>query len=153
MFSLKVSILFLSALSLIESTSGAVSRSGNLRPGRQLKKSSKKGGNAAFAGDGGFAGGYFYDRNGGFISGPQLDEPPNKPCIPFDDARKWITEEYPSDSECRVEAGAMTSTAACCRVYPFTDLNGPQKWLKYDSKNEYANLRVSEQCLIQVCRK
>jgi hypothetical protein len=150
MTSLKHTLLILSLIFLAESKKNVGSRIGNLRSGRKLKGSKKGGGgNAGLVGDGNFAGGYFYDRNGKFISGPQLVEPENKACIPFDDARRWITETYPSDSQCRVESGDMTSTGACCRVYPFTDLRGPQKWLKYDSKNEFVNLRVSK--LLTVC--
>jgi hypothetical protein len=149
MTSLKHTLLVLSLIFLVESKKVI----GNLRSGRELKtsKTSKKGGGTGLVGDGNFAGGYFYDRNGKFISGPQLIEPDNKPCIPFDDARRWITETYPSDSQCRVESGAMTSTGACCRVYYFTDLNGPQKWLKYDSFNEFVNLRVSKLLTVYCC--
>lgn len=87
---------------------------------------------------------------GGIVGGGNRDdpvgvliEPAGKACVPFDEARKWLTADYPGDAECRTADQAMGATSACCRVFSFTDTSGPQKWLLYDVNNQYRDLMVS----------
>ena len=161
MFSVKQIFLVLSLLSLASAAEKGVSaRKPNTKAEkhRGLKKSksssSKKSGSSAGGfvapnrggGTGGIVGGSVTGGNGINRDGTpvgSLIQPPGKACVPFDDARKWLTTDYPGDAQCRTEGAAMGSTSACCRVFSFTDTNGPQKWLLYDSNNQYRDLMVS----------
>ena len=157
MYSLKQIFLVLSIISLASAKKGVSTRKTvEVEAHRGLKKSSssKKSGSSAGGfvapnrggGTGGIVGGSVTGGNGINRDGTpvgSLIQPPGKACVPFDDARKWLTTDYPGDAQCRTEGAAMGSTSACCRVFSFTDTNGPQKWLLYDSNNQYRDLMVS----------
>mmetsp|Transcript_19747 Transcript_19747/g.48513 ORF Transcript_19747/g.48513 Transcript_19747/m.48513 type:complete len:168 (+) Transcript_19747:86-589(+) len=157
MISVKQIFLIISILSVASAAEKGVSArkpDPELQTRRGLKKS--KSGSKKSGGGGGFVnpnrGGGIYGGGSGIPVGGinrdgtvvgQLVEPPSKPCVPFDDARKWLTSDYPGDVQCRVQSGQMATTTACCRVFSFTDTNGPQKWLLYDSNNQYRDLMVT----------
>ncbi|CAJ1954738.1 unnamed protein product [Cylindrotheca closterium] len=157
MLSMKQIFLLLSLLSLASAAEKGVSArrpNADAETHRGLKKSksssSKKssssggfvapnrgGGNGGIVG-GSVGGGDGINRDGSPVGA--LIQPAGKECVPFDDARKWLTAEYPGDAQCRTPDAAMGATTACCRVFSFTDANGPQKWLLYDTNNQYRDL-------------
>ena len=127
---------------------------------RGLKKSSKKGGSkgsgSGFSGgsftpprtgDGGAVGGNVDLGNGfnrdGSVAG-SLIQPPGKPCIPADEAERYITDDYPGDVQCRAGAVSDALSSSCCRLFQFTDAGGSQKWLLYDANNQYPDLMVRD---------
>jgi len=138
MISIKQIFIILSVMSLASAKKGISARNVRVEGERRgLKKGSKMGGMGG--GMGGNNGGYgpdgFFNRDGTTVGElVQAGE-----CIPFDDARKWITAESPSDIKCQQEFGQMDTTSACCRVFSFQD-NGTQHWLLYDSDNRYSDL-------------
>lgn len=160
--------LILSILSLVSALEKGVSArkpSTDSENRRRLKKGGSKkgygyGGYGNVRAKGGYYGGSGFvaapTRYGaGTVPGPngvnrdgtpvgQLIQPPGKSCIPFDDARKWLTDDYPGDIQCRVEFGQMPVPTACCRVFTFTDTNGPKKWLLFDVNNQYKDLIVRQ---------
>lgn len=159
MFSVKQIFLILSILSLASAAEKGVSArkpNADAETRRGLKKSksssssSKKGTSSG--------GGYVAPNRGGGVGGivggspnvgginrdgtppGQLIQPTGKACVAFNEAKVWLTADYPGDVQCRVETGQMGTTSGCCRIFSFTDTNGPQKWLLYDSNNQYRDL-------------
>ena len=171
MNSVKQIFLILSILSMASAIEKGVSaRKPNsvVETHRGLKKSSKKSSSKKGGGAGGFYGsGNAPNRGSGITGGTipvgngsvnrdgstpgALIEPKDKDCIPFDEARKWLTEDYPGDIQCRVATGQMGVSSACCRVFQFNDTNGPQKWLLYDTNNQYRDLIVSKKDTSLTC--
>jgi len=147
MYSLKQIFLVLSILSVASAKKGLSVRNSNseVEARRGLKKSKSGGG-----GGGGGGSGFVNPNRGGGIVGVGVNrdgtppgtllQPAGKACVPFQDAEKWLTADYPGDAQCRAASGAMGASSACCRVFSFTDTNGPQKWLLYDSNNQYRDL-------------
>lgn len=151
MFSVKQVFLILSVISLASAAQKGVSArkpNAEIQANRGLKKSSSKKSGSSGGGfvapsrpDGGIVGGGIPDRDG--IAPGTLLQPAGKACVPFQDAEKWLSADYPGDAQCRTANGDAGVTSACCRVFSFTDAGGPQKWLLYDANNQYRDLMVS----------
>ncbi|CAJ1954737.1 unnamed protein product [Cylindrotheca closterium] len=152
MYSIKQIFLVLSLISLASAKKGVSTRKAvEVEAHRGLKKSSsskKSGSSGGFVapnrgGTGGIVGGSVSGGGGvnrdGTPAGTLL-QPPGKPCVPFEDASKFLSAEYPGDAQCRTADAPMGATSACCRVFSFTDANGPQRWLLYDTNNQYRDL-------------
>lgn len=158
MNSVKQIFLMLSMLSMASALEKGVSArkpNTDFETHRGLKKNSKSSSKKSGGGSGGFYGSGGPNRGTGITGGTvpvgngvnrdgttpgSLIQPSGKACVPFDEARKWLTSDYPGDIQCRVETGQMGTSSACCRVFTFTDTNGPQKWLLYDTNNQYRDL-------------
>lgn len=146
MYAIKQLFLILSILSVASAKKGTSIRATpgeNLEARRGLKKSKKGGGGYVAPNRGGGVGtpGTINGLNRDGSTPGELIEPTGKDCVPFDEANRWITADYPGDPECRTE-GAITLSSACCRLFSFTDTSGPQKWLLYDANNQYRDLIV-----------
>lgn len=160
MFSVKQIFLILSILSLASAAEKGVSArkpNADAETRRGLKKSKSSSSKKGTSSGGGYVAPNRGGGAGGIVGGSpnigginrdgtppgQLIQPTGKVCVPFDEAKVWLTEDYPGDVQCRVETGQMGTTSACCRIFSFTDTDGPQKWLLYDSNNQYPDLIVS----------
>ena len=141
MFTVKQLFLILSVLSLASAKKNTSIRGS---PAEEIQRRGLKKGKKG--GSGGYSGGFTPPRGGspGMPIGTPvgLIEPPAKPCVPYDEARVWITPDYPGDPECQTEGGVPVGSG-CCRVFSFNDNGQSTKWLLYDAINAYRDLVVS----------